>query len=73
MVEMSIGITIRGALVSDWTQVSCSLPPYLLQFNPHPFTWENPQQGEAGRRLHLAVIDYVPNEQMKCLITALWK
>lgn len=52
------------------------LTPFLLSslsafLTKNHFTWENPLQGDASRSLHLAVIYYVPNEQMKCLITVL--
>lgn len=62
-------------LASDLTQMSL-FAPFLLQLNltfltKNHFTWENPLQEDASWSLHLAVIYYVSNEQMKCLITVL--
>ena len=62
-------------LSSDLTQLSLYIS-FLLQRNlifltKNYFTQESPLQGDANRGLHLAVIHYVPNEQMKCLITVL--
>lgn len=47
------------------------LQPVPAFLTKNHFTWENPLQRDASRSLHLAVIHYVPNEQMKCLITVL--
>lgn len=62
-------------LASDLTRETL-FTTFLLQPIPafltkNHFTWENPLQRDASRSLHLAVIHYVPNEQMKCLITVL--
>lgn len=49
------------------------LQPGLVFLNIESTVVGSNMQGDASRRPHLAVIYYVPNEQMKCLITALWK
>ena len=62
-------------LASGLTQVSL-FTPLPLQVNltfltKNHFTRENPLWGDANGSLHLAVIYYVSNEQMMCLITVL--
>lgn len=62
-------------LASDLTRGTPFTPgllqPYSSIFTKKHFTWENRLQRDASRSLHLAVIHYVSNEQMKCLITVL--